>query len=89
MNLHAQVLVDLLLDEGRSRRVHSHTLRLLLRVLVTDDIKLTIIQLGIIPAIIRLLGSDHLRTVQRSLTVLTACTTVEVPHTHLTSFFIR
>jgi hypothetical protein len=56
---------------------------LLLRILVTDEIKITVLELGAVPALIRLLASDHLRTVQRTLMVLTACSTVEViPQKH-------
>mmetsp|Transcript_33849 Transcript_33849/g.83169 ORF Transcript_33849/g.83169 Transcript_33849/m.83169 type:complete len:341 (+) Transcript_33849:358-1380(+) len=72
-----QVLIDLLLDVARSRKVHSHTLLLLLRMLVTDELKTAVIELGVTAALVRLIKSDNTVLVQRSLQVTRECCSVE------------
>ena len=82
-----QVSVDLLLDEERSGSLHSHTLALLTRVVTSDELKISLIEIGVMPAMIRLVnrtndknevyGRTDRAIVKRSLTLMWMCSSLE------------
>ncbi|KAJ1489456.1 armadillo-type protein [Baffinella frigidus] len=65
-----QVLADLLIDEEMPVKVHSHAAQLIPKVLLNDELRAVFLDLGVIPAILRLLKIKNETLVVRVLVVL-------------------